>query len=126
MRNLGTFTGDIVYVNYGDISDFDELVDDPASEFFFPDLSDKICMMRYGKVSISCTKTNCPMLSFNYPPPSLQIFRGNKVANAETYGCKAAILYSDPADVAAEGTGEDDVYPSTFWLPGTGIQVRWV
>ena len=60
---LGTFTGDIVYVNYGDISDFDELVDDPASEFFFPDLSDKICMMRYGKVSV-LQKTNYPMLSF--------------------------------------------------------------
>ncbi len=42
--------------------------------------------------------------------------------NAENYGCQAAILYSDPMDVAYEGTDEDHVYPNTFWLPGTGMQ----
>ncbi len=52
----------------------------------------------------------------------LQIFRGNKVQNAEVAGCGAAILFSDPAEVAAEGTSENDVYPATFWLPGSGMQ----
>lgn len=52
----------------------------------------------------------------------LQIFRGNKVANAESSGCGAVILFSDPAEVAAAGTGGDDVYPNSFWLPGSGIQ----
>ena len=32
------------------------------------------------------------------------------------------ILFSDPADVAAEGTEPDKVYPNTFWLPPTGMQ----
>lgn len=30
------------------------------------------------------------------------------------------ILFSDPADVAARGTEPENVYPHTFWLPGTG------
>ena len=32
------------------------------------------------------------------------------------------ILFSDPADVAAEGTEKEKVYPNTFWLPSTGMQ----
>ncbi len=30
------------------------------------------------------------------------------------------ILYSDPADYALDG--ESNVYPSSWWLPGTGVQ----
>ncbi len=45
------------------------------------------------------------------------------VQNAADAGCGALILFSDPANVAAEGTDAEDVYPSTLWLPGTGIQV---
>ena len=32
------------------------------------------------------------------------------------------ILFSDPADVAVQGTAPDDVYPNTIFLPGTGVQ----
>ena len=51
-----------------------------------------------------------------------QIFRGNKISNAAEAGCRAVIIFSDPEDVAPEGTGSDDVYPSTIYLPGDGIQ----
>jgi hypothetical protein len=53
---------------------------------------------------------------------SLQIYRGNKAKNAEVNNCKALVLFSDPADVAAEGQNESDVYPNTIFLPDTGIQ----
>ena len=32
------------------------------------------------------------------------------------------ILFSDPADVAVQGTAPEDVYPNTIFLPGTGVQ----
>jgi hypothetical protein len=32
------------------------------------------------------------------------------------------ILFSDPNDVAVNGTSPDKVYPNTFFLPGSGIQ----
>ncbi len=42
--------------------------------------------------------------------------------NCEHFGCSAMVIFSDPADVAAEGTEPEDVYPNTFWLPPTGMQ----
>ena len=32
------------------------------------------------------------------------------------------ILFSDPADVAVQGTKPENVYPNTIFLPGTGVQ----
>ena len=32
------------------------------------------------------------------------------------------ILFSDPADVAVNGTKAENVYPNTIFLPGTGVQ----
>ncbi len=51
-----------------------------------------------------------------------KIYRGNKVQNCQERGGVAVILYSDPDDVATEGTHSDDVYPNTFFLPGSGMQ----
>jgi N-acetylated-alpha-linked acidic dipeptidase len=48
--------------------------------------------------------------------------RGNKVQNAYENGCVGAIIYSDPVDVAPEGTDSANVYPNKQWLPGTGMQ----
>lgn len=45
----GTFAGDVVYVNYGTVDDFAILTDDGSE--YQTDLSDKICMARYGAVS---------------------------------------------------------------------------
>lgn len=91
----GIVQGDVVYTNYGRIEDY-ELLLDPESEFF-TNVTNKICLTRYGKG-----------------------FRGNKVQNGADNGCSAVIIFSDPADVAAQGT--DDVYPDSFWLPESGIQ----
>ena len=62
-------------------------------------LEGKICIARYGK-----------------------IYRGNKVHNCQNKGAIGMILFSDPADVAVNGTKPKDVYPNTIFLPGTGVQ----
>ena len=54
-------------------------------------LTDCICLMRYGK-----------------------IFRGNKILNAENYGCAGALIFSDVADSAP--LGEDTfVYANGYY-----------
>uniref|UniRef100_A0ABM5FW79 N-acetylated-alpha-linked acidic dipeptidase isoform X1 n=2 Tax=Pogona vitticeps TaxID=103695 RepID=A0ABM5FW79_9SAUR len=67
--------GDLVYVNYGSIEDFQRLEREMGIN-----CSGKIVIARYGK-----------------------IFRGNKVKNAEMAGAKGVILYSDPANSCARG-----------------------
>ncbi len=42
--------------------------------------------------------------------------------NCQDRGGIGAILYSDPSDVAIYGTGADQVYPNSIFLPGTGMQ----
>ena len=59
----------------------------------------KICMARYGK-----------------------IFRGNKVKHCQDAGAIGVILFSDPGDVAVQGTEKENVYPNTIFLPGSGVQ----
>jgi len=91
----GTASGLPVYVNFGRIEDFEYLRDNYGTEF----TSDKICMARYGK-----------------------IFRGNKAENAAVAGCSGLIIFMDPSTVAMQGTDEANVYPNTFWMPGTAVQ----
>ena len=43
-----------------------------------------------------------------------------QVQNAEKYGAKGMILYSDPADYAVPQ--KVDPYPNSWWLPGSGVQ----
>ncbi|XP_076040569.1 N-acetylated-alpha-linked acidic dipeptidase 2-like [Oratosquilla oratoria] len=83
----------VVYVNYARVEDFDKL------EELGVNVTGTVVIARYGK-----------------------IFRGNKVQHAQERGAKGIIIYSDPQDVALEGEGPEEVYPNTFWLPGTGIQ----
>lgn len=82
---------DLIYVNYGTVDDFKELEKRNIS------CTGKIAIMRYGK-----------------------IYRGNKIEHANAYGAVGALLYSDPADYAPDGT--DNTFPNTWWLPGTGTQ----
>ena len=91
----GTVEGDLVFVNYGRIEDFQQLEDLGYEEI----IKGKICIARYGK-----------------------IFRGNKVKNCQNYGGIGMILFSDPADVAILGTEPENVYPNTVFLPGSGVQ----
>ncbi|XP_063958983.1 N-acetylated-alpha-linked acidic dipeptidase 2-like [Lytechinus pictus] len=88
----GTVMGDLVYVNYGRIEDFQQLTGELGI-----DLTGKIAIARYGK-----------------------IFRGDKAEHATKYGAAGLILYSDPADYAVEN--DLGVYPDTWYLPGSGVQ----
>jgi len=82
----------LVYVNYGRMEDFKELTTN-----YSINVNGTIVIARYG-----------------------QIFRGDKVANAQKFGAVAVILYSDPADYSI---GQNvSVYPDSWWLPGTGVQ----
>ena len=37
-------------------------------------------------------------------------------------GCVGLVIFSDPGDVAVQGTEPENVYPNTIFLPGSGIQ----
>ncbi|XP_022097951.1 N-acetylated-alpha-linked acidic dipeptidase 2-like [Acanthaster planci] len=88
----GTVEGDLVYVNYGRVEDFQYL-----ERTLHMNVTGKIAIARYGK-----------------------IFRGDKAKQAETFGAVGLILYSDPADFAVDGISS--VYPDSWWLPGSGVQ----
>ncbi|GMT08853.1 hypothetical protein PFISCL1PPCAC_150 [Pristionchus fissidentatus] len=75
----GKVEGDIVYCNSGTPKDFEEI------KKMGIDVTGKIAMMRYGEG-----------------------FRGDKVAEAQQNGAKAAILFSDPAE--------------SVWMPPQGVQ----
>ncbi|KAG1683673.1 N-acetylated-alpha-linked acidic dipeptidase 2 [Nymphon striatum] len=89
----GDIKGDLVYVNFGRVEDFDALEEMGVS------VEGKICIMRYGK-----------------------IYRGNKVKHAEDRKAIGAILYLDPEEVALNGTSPENVYPNSWWMPGTAMQ----
>ncbi len=42
--------------------------------------------------------------------------------NAADSGCSAAIIFTDPDDVAPEG--DEGLYPDGLYLPGDGMQVK--
>ena len=92
---------DIVYVNYGSNEDLN-LLTSPGGPYK-TDLNGKICMARWGGTG-----------------------RTSKVQNMQGRGCVAAIIFSDPNEVAYEGTSPADVYPNTKWQPGTGMQRGWL
>ncbi|KAK7493453.1 hypothetical protein BaRGS_00015353 [Batillaria attramentaria] len=88
----GEVQGELVYVNYGRVEDYNYLESVNIS------VKGKIVISRYGS-----------------------IFRGSKVDIAARHGALGVILYSDPADYALY-QDEEHVYPHTWWLPPTGAQ----
>ncbi|XP_067680231.1 N-acetylated-alpha-linked acidic dipeptidase 2-like [Haliotis asinina] len=88
----GLVEGDMVYVNYGRVEDYDWLEKNASMN-----VTGKIVIVRYGK-----------------------IFRGSKVQIAANHGAIGVIMFSDPADYTWEG--DPRVYPETWWLPGSGAQ----
>ena len=42
------------------------------------------------------------------------------MTNAQKYGAKAILMYSDPNDYAP--VRDEDLYPHGWWLPRTGVQ----
>ena len=89
----GNVTGELVYVNYARLEDISRL------EELGVNLTGKIAIARYGKV-----------------------YRGNKVKHCQDAGAIGVILYTDPEQVAPNGTDPDSVYPNTIFLPPSGIQ----
>ncbi|KAI6183255.1 Glutamate carboxypeptidase 2-like family protein [Aphelenchoides bicaudatus] len=89
----GKFKGEPIYCNYGTSEDFKQL------DKWGISLKGKIALIRYGR-----------------------IFRGDKIKLAQERGASAAILYSDPQDVAPEGTGKEHVYPATDYMPSYAVQ----
>nr|XP_027205667.1 N-acetylated-alpha-linked acidic dipeptidase 2-like [Dermatophagoides pteronyssinus] len=89
----GDIIGEPVYCNYGLLEDFLQL--DNARI----DLNDKICIIRYGR-----------------------IFRGNKVANAQRFGCSGVIFFNDPETMSPFSQEPESLYPNSIWLNGKAMQ----
>ena len=89
----GSATGELVYVNYGRIGDYQQL------EAMGISLEGNIALVRYGG--------------------SPAQMRGMKVREAANRGAVGVIVYSDPED---DGYVQGDVYPEGKWRPWTGIQ----
>lgn len=81
------------YCHYGREQDFELLEESGLS------VKGKIAIIRYGGA-----------------------FRGDTLKNAGIRGAIGLILFSDPADVAADGVGPDKTYPQTDWMPSHGVQ----
>lgn len=88
----GVREGELVYVNYGTIKDFQHLYYNHTVNF-----TSKIVIARYGK-----------------------IFRGDKLKIAAQFNASGLILYTDPADFNINGFNE--TYPHSWWLPPEGVQ----
>jgi len=96
----GHVSGRLYYVNYGRYEDYDRLQEMNVN------VSGGICMVRYG-----------------------ELFRGDKVVEAERRKCAGLIIFSDPADYAGvekqswdPSKGGAHAYPHTWWLPPHGVQ----
>ncbi|XP_030838999.1 glutamate carboxypeptidase 2-like, partial [Strongylocentrotus purpuratus] len=86
----GTVQGDLVYVNYGRVEDF-QLLEGSLNM----NVTGKIAVARYGRSS-----------------------EGTRLSKLKHFGAIGLILYSDPADYAVDGISS--VYPDSWWLPGSG------
>ena len=91
----GDVDGYPIYVNFGRVEDFEHIGEKSKLSAPFNNES-LICIMRYGK-----------------------IFRGNKVENAENWGCVGSIIYNDPEQYAPDLMR---VYTKGDYLPGFGTQ----
>lgn len=93
----GNVTGPIVYVNYGRLSDFQELAAAGV------DFTGTIALVRYGGV-----------------------FRGLKVKAAQDFGCVGTLIYSDPIDDGPlnkdETSNPADSYPEGPWRSPSSVQ----
>lgn len=84
--------GELIYVNYGTIKDFQHLYYNHSVDF-----TSKIVIARYGK-----------------------IFRGDKLKIAARFNASGIILYTDPADFNINSF--NNTYPHSWWLPPEGVQ----
>ncbi|XP_024535820.1 probable glutamate carboxypeptidase LAMP1 [Selaginella moellendorffii] len=92
----GEALAEVVYANYGQKSDFDEL------KSLGVEVRGSVVIARLGKS-----------------------FRGDIVFNAQEEGAVAVVLYPDPRDYATNATTEG-YYPFSRWLPPSGVQRGFV
>ena len=89
----GGVSAPVVYANYARREDFELLAKMGVN------VTGAVVLARYGR-----------------------LFRGSKADNAHNAGAVALLIYSDPKDYAPLGTEPEHVYPSTRYLPPTGVQ----
>ncbi len=68
-----------------------------------------------GLPYVTCSELNQLLPKAFYLSPS-------QVRNCQDKGAIGVIMYTDPAEVAVNGTTPDKVYPNSFFLPGSGVQ----
>ncbi|XP_064488120.1 glutamate carboxypeptidase 2-like isoform X2 [Ornithodoros turicata] len=81
-----------VYVNYGTMSDFDELASSTIN------VAGRICVARLGKIS-----------------------RSKKAQNAESMGAAGLVLFMDPNDFGPHGNTQRP-FPDSWWVGGSALQ----
>ncbi|XP_063954950.1 N-acetylated-alpha-linked acidic dipeptidase 2-like [Lytechinus pictus] len=92
----GDVTGDLVYVNYGRLEDYEYLQNLTTNINF----KGKILIAKYGMTG-----------------------RNTKVVNAEKFGAAGLILFSDPRDLPTYGLPHNGIpYPRGSFLPKTAAQ----
>ncbi|KAK8503088.1 hypothetical protein V6N13_025848 [Hibiscus sabdariffa] len=89
----GSVTGQVVYVNYGRVEDYQTLKDMGTN------VTGTVVLARYG-----------------------QIFRGDIVKNAFDAGAIGALVYTDRKDYGGGG-GDVKWFPDDKWMPPSGVQV---
>ncbi|XP_063954933.1 N-acetylated-alpha-linked acidic dipeptidase 2-like [Lytechinus pictus] len=92
----GDVTGDLVYINYGRLEDYEYLQNLTTNINF----KGKILIAKYGMTG-----------------------RNTKVVNAEKFGAAGLILFSDPRDLPTYGLPHNGIpYPRGSFLPKTAAQ----
>ncbi|KAE8682860.1 Peptidase M28 family protein isoform 2 [Hibiscus syriacus] len=92
----GSVTGQVVYVNYGRVQDYETLKEMGVN------VTGTVVLARYGK-----------------------IYRGDIVMNAFDAGAIGALVYTDRKDYGGGG-GDAKWFPDDKWMPPSGVQVGTV
>ncbi|XP_042497353.1 probable glutamate carboxypeptidase LAMP1 [Macadamia integrifolia] len=93
----GTVAGQVIYVNYGRVEDYDTL------KAMGVNVSGSIALARYG-----------------------QIFRGDIVRHAYDAGAVAVVVFTDTKDYGGGGGEGSKWFPDDKWMPPSGVQVGTV
>ncbi|KAJ4958603.1 hypothetical protein NE237_025714 [Protea cynaroides] len=90
----GTAVGQVVYVNYGRVEDYDTL------KAMGVNVSGTVALARYGK-----------------------IYRGDIIRQAYEAGAVGVVVFSDAKDFGGGGNEGARYFPDDKWMPPSGVQV---
>eukprot|EP00058_Branchiostoma_floridae_P021302 XP_002606792.1 hypothetical protein BRAFLDRAFT_114693 [Branchiostoma floridae] len=110
----GTVQGDVVYVNYARVEDYERLRDQLGI-----DVTGKVVIARYGKIF----RGEKAKYSQEFGAAGLILYTDpeDTAKYSQEFGAAGLILYTDPEDTVGSG-GEADMYPRGWYLPGSGVQ----